>query len=125
MSPTARAMKVPGPDHPIEIARHPGRVRVMAAGRVIAESGNALVLREAQYPPAYYIPRADADMTALAPSSHSTWCPYKGACSYFDIRGSAQGANAVWTYEGPQAAVAGIKDHLAFYPDRVDGIEVE
>ncbi|MBL8708035.1 MAG: DUF427 domain-containing protein [Rhodospirillaceae bacterium] len=124
MSPTACAMKVPGPDHPIAIVRHAGHVRVMAAGHVIAESRNALVLREAQYPPVYYIPRADADMTALARSSHSTWCPYKGACSYFDIGGSAKGANAVWTYESPHEAVAEIKDHLAFYPDRVDGIEV-
>ena len=27
--------------------------------------------------------------------------------------------NAIWTYEEPHEAVAGIRDHLAFYPDRM------
>ncbi|WP_374370669.1 DUF427 domain-containing protein [Dongia sp.] len=124
MTSTAHAMKIPGPDHPITIARHSGRVVVKAAGRVIADSTNALVLREAQYPPAYYIPREDADMHSLEPSSHSTYCPYKGPCSYFSIKGSELGRNAVWSYETPYDAVADIKGHLAFYPDRVDSIEV-
>jgi uncharacterized protein (DUF427 family) len=31
----------------------------------------------------------------------------------------------VWTYENPYAAVEPIKSYLAFYPDRVDAIEVQ
>jgi uncharacterized protein (DUF427 family) len=121
---TTREAKIPGPDHPITVAAHPGLVVVKAAGRIIARSTNALVLREAQYPPAYYIPREDADMHSLEPSSHETYCPYKGPCSYFSIKGSETGKNAVWSYEAPYDAVADIKNHLAFYPDRVDAIEV-
>jgi uncharacterized protein (DUF427 family) len=67
----------------------------------------------------FYIPRADADMALLERTTHETYCPYKGDASYFSLRGAKNGANAVWSYEAPYDAVAAIKDHLAFYPDRV------
>ena len=36
---------------------------------------------------------------------------------------TGQGSPAVvWTYEDPYSAVAQIKGHVAFYPDRVDEI---
>ncbi len=111
-----RTVKLPGPDHPITIAATPGRLVIRAGGQVIADTRAALCLREANYPAVQYIPRADADMSVLTRTDHSTYCPYKGDCSYFSI-GGAQ--NAVWTYEHPYDAVAAIKDHLAFYPDRV------
>ena len=38
-------MKLPGPDHPITIARNGGRVRVSFAGKTIAETANALTLK--------------------------------------------------------------------------------
>lgn len=88
-------------------------------GRVIADTKAALRLAEASYPPALYIPRSDADMSSLVRSDHHTYCPYKGDCSYFSIAsGGDRGRNAVWSYEAPYPAVAAIKDHLAFYPDR-------
>ena len=63
-------------------------------------------------------------MTLLARTDHATYCPYKGDCVYFSIPlGGVRSANAVWTYESPYAAVAAIRDYLAFYPDRVDAIE--
>jgi uncharacterized protein (DUF427 family) len=63
-------------------------------------------------------------MSLLERSSHSTFCPYKGDCSYYSIQlGGARSVNSVWTYEAPFPAVAAIKDYLAFYPDRVDSIE--
>jgi uncharacterized protein (DUF427 family) len=117
-------MKLPGPDHPITIARNGGRVRVSFAGKTIAETANALTLKEASYPPVFYIPRADADMSALTPTAHHTHCPYKGDASYFTIAvGGRTAENAVWSYEQPFSAVAEIKEHLAFYPNRVDKIE--
>ena len=116
---TTRAIKLPGPDHPITIARNPARVVIAVAGRIIADTTAALALREASYPAVQYIPRQDVDMTLLTRSDHATYCPYKGDCAYYSITGLERGANAVWTYEAPYAAVAQIKDHLAFYPDRV------
>ena len=115
---------VPGPDHPITIERHPARVVVTVAGRVLADTREALALREADYPPVLYVPRKDADMSLLARTEHATYCPFKGDCAYYSIpAGGERSVNAVWTYEAPYEAVAAIKDHLAFYPNRVDSIE--
>jgi uncharacterized protein (DUF427 family) len=117
-------MKEPGPEHPITISRNGRRVRVRFAGRTIADTTRALTLQEAHYPPVYYIPRADADMSALTRTAHRTHCPYKGDASYFTIAADGRTAeNAVWSYEQPFPAVADIKECLAFYPNRVDAIE--
>jgi uncharacterized protein (DUF427 family) len=119
-----RSIKIPGSDHPITIEPNASRVVVSVAGRVVADTRRALTLREASYRPVQYIPREDVDMSLLERSSHATYCPYKGDCAYYSIpRGGERSVNAVWTYEAPYAAVAAIKEHLAFYPDRVDSIE--
>lgn len=121
---TERTIKIPGPDHPIAIEPNPGRVVVTLGGRVIADTSAALTLREANYPPVQYIPRKDVDMAALARSTTTTYCPYKGEAAYFSIpAGGDRSVDAIWTYEAPYCAVAEIKDHLAFYPDRIDAIE--
>jgi uncharacterized protein (DUF427 family) len=124
VSPTSRPVKEPGPDHPISIERNPNRVLISVSGRVIVDTREALTLREASYPAVLYIPRKDVDMALLERTNHATYCPYKGDCAYFSIPfGGEPSINAVWTYENPYAAVMRIKDHLAFYPDRVDAIE--
>ncbi|MDX3806132.1 DUF427 domain-containing protein [Bosea thiooxidans] len=121
---TERSIKIPGPAHPITIAPNPGRVVVILGGRVIADTSEALTLREASYPPVQYIPRKDVDMAVLARSETTTYCPYKGEAAYFSIpEGGQRSVDAIWTYEAPYAAVVEIKDHLAFYPDRIDTIE--
>jgi uncharacterized protein (DUF427 family) len=121
---TAKPVKVPGPDHPITVERNPSRVIVTVAGRTVADTRAALTLREASYPAVLYIPRKDVDMALLQRTDHATYCPYKGDCAYYSIpAGGARSANAVWTYEAPYDSVAQIKDHLAFYPDRVDAVE--
>jgi len=121
---TTKSMKLPGPDHPITIEPNPARVTVSVAGRIVADTRRALTLREASYRPVQYIPRNDVDMTLLEPSEHRTYCPYKGDCTYYSIPlGGQRSVNAVWIYEAPYEAVAAIKDHVAFYPDRVDAIE--
>ncbi|PWC31938.1 DUF427 domain-containing protein [Azospirillum sp. TSO22-1] len=117
-------MKIPGPDHPIMITPNPNRVRVVFAGRVVAETARALTLTEANLPAVQYIPRADADMTTFERTAHTTHCPYKGDAAYYSLHvGDHRAANAVWTYEAPYPAVAAIREHLAFYPERVDRIE--
>jgi uncharacterized protein (DUF427 family) len=120
-----KEVKIPGPDHPITISPALGRVRVAVAGQTVAESMRALRLEEKEYPPVYYLPRNDADMSLLVRTAHSTYCPYKGDCSYYSIPiGGSRSENAVWTYEKPHKAVASINEYLAFYPSRVDAIEV-
>jgi len=118
-------MKIPGPDHPITIKPTSERVRVTFNGKVIADTKRALVLQEAAYKPVFYIPREDAQMDTFERTSHSTLCPYKGDASYYTIKvGDRAAENAIWSYEAPYRAVAEISGHLAFYPNRVDAIEV-
>jgi uncharacterized protein (DUF427 family) len=118
-------MKHPNADHPITVTPTEGRVRVVFGGRVIADSRRALTLREARYPPVQYIPREDAEMSHFQPSAHQTHCPYKGDASYFSLKAGGNSAeNAVWSYRAPYPAAQRIAGHLAFYPDRVDSIEI-
>src|SRR4051812_11713971 len=120
---TSRTMKSPTPDHPITIEKNPARIVVSVAGQVIADTKEALTLREAAYPPVQYIPRRDVEMSLLERTDHATYCPYKGDCAYYSIPvGGERSVNAAWTYEHPYDSVAEIKDHIAFYPNRVDSI---
>ena len=120
-----QTMKIPGPDHPITIAPSSDRVRVMLNGQAVADTTRALVLREASYKPVFYIPREDAQMTLFEKTAHGTHCPYKGDASYYTIKlGGRVAENAVWSYETPYPAMREITGYLAFYPNRVDTIEV-
>jgi uncharacterized protein (DUF427 family) len=122
---TGKEIRIPGPEHPITISVAEGKVRVTVAGKIVGESMQALRLEEKGYPPVYYLPRHDADMSLLVRTKHYTYCPYKGDCTYYSIPiGGSKSEYAVWTYEKPYEAVAEIKEHLAFYPSRVDAIEV-
>jgi len=96
-----KEIRVPSPEHPITIERNDKRVVVSISGRIVADN-----------------------MSLLESTDHSTYCPYKGDCSYFSIPvGGNKSVNAVWTYESPYDSVAAIEGHLAFYRDRVDSIE--
>jgi len=120
-----KEVKIPGPDHPITIADAGVKVRVTLQGHVVAESSRVLRLEEKSYPPVYYIPRDDVYMSLLVRTRHYTYCPYKGDCTYYSVPvGGARSEYAVWTYENPYAAVGSIRDHMAFYPARVDEIEI-
>ena len=120
-----KTMKLPGLDHPITITPEPRRVTVTLGGTLIADSTRALSVKEASYPAVLYIPRDDVRMDQLERTDHATYCPYKGDCAYYSIRaGGARGVNAAWTYEHPFPAAEQIASCMAFYPDRVDAIDV-
>ena len=113
-------MTHPASDHPITIEPHGGRVIVKFGSQTIVDTRLALRLHESTYTPVIYVPREDARMDLLIPTDHATHCPYKGDANYFSIRtGGPDAENAVWSYEAPIPAVAAIKDHLAFYRDKV------
>jgi uncharacterized protein (DUF427 family) len=112
--------RLPGPDHPITITPSAQRIRVIWQGHVVADTTRALDLKEATYPVARYIPRADVDMAFLERTSHSTHCPYKGEASYYSLTSGAERAdNAIWSYEEPFPAMSEIAGHVAFYPNKV------
>lgn len=115
-----RPVLIPGPDHPIDVVPDPQRVVVRRGASVVADSSKALLLSEAGRPPVRYIPLRDVRADAIRPSSHTTYCPYKGVAGYYDLRdGDGWIANAIWTYAEPYAAVSAIAGHVAFYADKV------
>jgi uncharacterized protein (DUF427 family) len=119
-------MKLPGPDHPIDITLNRKRVQVLFQGHLIAETRGALALKEATYPVVQYIPRQDAEMAVLSKTERSTHCPYKGEASYYTIsRDGVIAENVVWSYEEPYPAMSAITGYLAFYPDKVEIIETD
>lgn len=116
-------MKIPDGNHPITIARSGSRIVVRLGDKVLADTTDALTLREARYAPVHYIPRADVDMSLLEPSPTASYCPYKGDASYLSVRDGLGPRDVAWSYESPYPSVADIAGRLAFYPDRVDAIE--
>ncbi|MFJ2363766.1 DUF427 domain-containing protein [Pseudomonas sp. NPDC087697] len=113
-------MKIPGPDHPITITPFQGRVTVRFNDVVVAQTDKAVKLEEAKYPAVFYIPRSDIRVEYYARTEHTTHCPYKGDANYFDLSADGKTAeNAVWSYENTYPAMAQIKEHVAFYADKV------
>jgi len=117
---TTREIKIPGPEHPMSIEPHTRPVSVTAEGIRIAESTNALILREASYQPVYYIPISDIDMRLLEESDSTSDCSYKGDCNYFSVvTPTTTIADAAWIYRHPYPSAAAIAEHIAFYAGRV------
>lgn len=115
-----RPRLTPGEKHPITVTKSDSHVVVRAGSVVVADTERALELREADYPVVFYVPRADVDEAALGRSEHHTYCPFKGEASYFDLTADGHTLpGAIWYYPDPFPAVADIRDHLAFYADRV------
>jgi uncharacterized protein (DUF427 family) len=109
------------PGHTITLAPEPGRIQVLFRGTLVADTVRAIRLKEASYPPSFYVPRADCKMEHFIETTHQTRCPFKGTARYWTLK-SKDGAaeNAVWGYDDPFDQVAAIDGHVAFYPDKVE-----
>ena len=119
-------MKIPGPDHPSTCEPAKKRWRALYAGHVIADSNDAIVLKEADYPPVVYFPREDVAMEYMARTEKRSHCPYKGDAAYYTLQMDGHFAeNAVWTYEDAAEAVSPIAGRIAFYTDQVEVYEVD
>lgn len=111
----------PSAAHPITITPTEGRVTVRVGGVVVAETDAALSLSEATYPAVQYVPLGAVDKRMLRRSSATTYCPYKGEASYYDVLVDGDRvADAGWSYEKPFAAVAAIGGYVAFYPEKAE-----
>lgn len=108
------------PTRPISVEPFNGIVTVHLSDVMLGSSAEALVLREADYPPVFYIPFGDIYFEFLQRSATSTHCPFKGDASYWSASPAAGGtADVMWAYEQPNNDVLAIKNHGAFYPDKV------
>lgn len=95
----------------------PGRVRVVHAGIVVADTTAALRVLETSQPPAFYLPPGDVALGRLSTSRSSSWCEWKGAATYWHLDDVA---DAAWSYADPTPRFDAIRDHLAFYAQKVD-----
>lgn len=116
-----RQVLQPTAEHPITITPTDAHVIVRIGDQLIAETDAALSLRESSYPAVQYIPVADVAERFLQRSDTTTYCPFKGEATYYDVTlGDSTVADAIWTYEQPYPAVAAIAGHVAFYPDKAE-----
>lgn len=107
----------------ITIEPAPQQMRARIRGGILADSKNALILREAGLPPRVYFPEKDVEAGYLSPTTLTTHCPHKGDASYWTVEYDGEVAeNAVWSYKEPLAGVSQIAGHLAF--DESKGFEV-
>ena len=115
------------PGHRISVTPAGARVQVRFKGKIIADSTDAVQMVESMEgstvaPTVYYVPRKDVKMEHLVRTSHQSYCPFKGQASYYSLQDGPE--NAVWSYEQPFDEMTVIRQMVAFYPDKVDAIEV-
>lgn len=102
------------------------RIQVVFNGVTIADSQNAKRVLETSHPPVYYIPPEDILTEHLQPTNRQSFCEWKGQASYYTvIVGEKQAENAAWYYPNPTPDFAEIKDHVAFYPSRMDACYID
>lgn len=117
--------KEPGPDHPIHSQHVKGRVRALFDNHLLADSGEAVLLREAGDPDRYFFPREDVEMSALQESDSRSWCPYKGEARYFTLYRDGKVVDDVaWSFETPRDCAEDLRCLISFDPATVD-IEVD
>ncbi|HET9773107.1 MAG TPA: DUF427 domain-containing protein [Acidimicrobiia bacterium] len=102
-----------------------GVATAMWGGEKVAESRNAILLRETGLPPVVYYPMEDVRMDLLEKNDHSSTCPFKGVASYWGIDvGWRRIDNIAWAYEDPLPDRADLKGRIAFYVDKLDAAYV-
>lgn len=105
----------------ISLHPNPRQVRVLAGETLIADTHDAIEMREKGYPHRQYIPRQDVDMQRLSRSATVTHCPFKGDASYYSVELDGETlTDAAWSYEQPFEAMTDIAEHLAFDTRLVD-----
>ena len=101
-------------------------LKIIFGGETIAETTSAFRVLETSHPPVYYFPPEDVRMEFLTQDSNSSFCEWKGRAGYYDLRvGEKQIKNAAWFYANPTREFAEIKNHIAFYPAKMDACFVD
>ena len=111
---------------PPRVEAYPGLVEVHHRGQVLAKSSRAFRVLETSHPPVFYILQGDIMMELLHKTNKTSMCEFKGMALYFDLVTATEHIESVaWGYENPRTGFEVIKDHLAFYPSRVEACYVD
>jgi uncharacterized protein (DUF427 family) len=104
-------------DYRVDIHRRRNLVTATHDGVELARTGHSLLVDEQDHGLVFYFPRADVRLDQLEPVPDlTTRCPWKGLASYWRRPG---GTPIAWAYQDPLPQVAAIRDHIAFYQDKV------
>jgi len=119
----------PGPEQesvwdyprPPRIVADTREVIVKLGTTIVASTRHALRVLETASPPTFYLPTADIDMRLIEPAPGSSHCEWKGEARYFSVKGEHELLTAVgWSYPEPHPEYAALRDHLSFYPARIE-----
>lgn len=121
LSNTPRRESVWDYPRPPRIEAETRKVTVQAGGQLIAQSDSALRVLETSHPPTIYIPFGDVADGVLAEASGTSFCEWKGRAVYWDVMtDSGILRSAAWSYPDPSTAYGALRDHISFYPERMD-----
>ena len=113
------------PEHKVDEQRLEKRIQVAVNGELLADSNDVIRLEEDRHPVRYYFPRWDVKMDRMTRTETTSECPFKGTAHYFTLTVNGKDLeDVVWTYESPYDEHAALKDRVAFYSERIDGIDI-
>lgn len=99
----------------------PERITIRLGGQLIVDTTDAVRVLETSHPPVYYLPIADFAPGALVDAEGSSFCEFKGAARYLDVRGGdAVRPGAAWNYPSPSAGFGALVDRVAVYAGPMD-----
>jgi uncharacterized protein (DUF427 family) len=105
----------------LRIEKTERRVRAFFAGEAVADSKNALLVFEPRRLPVYYLPAADVRMDLLKPTRHTQDSDGTSETLRWDLTLAGRTAeNAAWGFREPEGERAALRDHVAFYWNRLD-----
>jgi uncharacterized protein (DUF427 family) len=111
---------------PPRVEFYEGLIEIDHGGYVVAKSSSTYRVLETSHPPVFYIPPCDIMMELLSVTGRTSICEFKGVAVYYDlVAPGLHVENAAWSYEKPRPGFEAIKDHLAFYPSKLDACYVD
>jgi len=106
------------PTHKFFISSPDQHFTVSCKNTLLGSSHTAIYIDEATYPRRFYLPQSDLKMSNLKPTTHSTYCPFKGFAHYWDVHvENTVFKNSAWAYKNPYTECITITNHIAFYGD--------
>ncbi|GGM48749.1 hypothetical protein GCM10010489_20160 [Microbacterium saperdae] len=110
-----------GYPRPPRVEPVPERVTIRLGGALIADTRHAVRVLETSHPPVYYLPIADFVPGALVDARGTSFCEFKGAARYLDVRsGGLVREGAAWNYPHPDPGYETLVDRVAVYAGQMD-----
>lgn len=111
---------------PPRIERVPATVTIRLGGQLIVDTRDVVRVLETSHPPVYYLLIADFAAGALADADGSSFCEFKGAARYLDVRGGGEVRSAcAWNYPNPSPGYELLQDRVAVYAQQMDECTVD